>query len=428
MRPEGESGTELFASRRGRAALIGLGALAAFGIILVVMVTAGSAASNPLLPSPPPDVASLDKVTPRCSAARNKVTALNRQVASTRRLASKATTRTARQRAKARLGKLIVARARAQRARTSACRVIRIDPGAGVVLAPGSGVAPTPGTSSGPARVTAPGTTSTPAPPAPGTTTAPVTTPTPPGPPVPVIPAPGARALADRPDERSGALVHLVYVLPSDVSDRRLDTNGVIANSFAASQAFMRQAGGIQFRLDSYQGKPDISFLRTSRTNAAAAAAGANVRDLIEEDLVDAGFDQAGKILLVYYDGLNTTACGSGAWPPSFPGTVGALYMSGNIPGYVPCGDNPLAGPGAPAGYWEHSAAHEVLHLAGMVPSCAPNVAFTSHVGDSPSDLMYAGAQPWAPTTLDFGRNDYFKAGVPGCSDLADSPYIERAP
>ena len=57
-----------------------------------------------------------------------------------------------------------------------------------------------------------------------------------------------------------------------------------------------------------------------------------------------------------------------------------------------------------------------------MVPGCAPHHTRFGHTSDSPTDLMYAGDEPWRPTTLDVGRDDYFDAPVAGCADLAESP------
>ena len=67
---------------------------------------------------------------------------------------------------------------------------------------------------------------------------------------------------------------------------------------------------------------------------------------------------------------------------------------------------------------------HEVLHTIGIVPACAPHNTRGGHVSDSPTDLMYAGDQPWVPTTLDVGRDDYFEAHIAGCLDLSDSAYL----
>lgn len=217
-----------------------------------------------------------------------------------------------------------------------------------------------------------------------------------------------------------------MYVVPADGPDRRLDTTGAVADSFAAAQRWLVAAAGVRLRLDTYQGSPDISFHRLRETNAEAAAEGAFVREVIERSLIGAGFDRPGTILLVYYDGLNTTACGSGAWPPALPGTVGALYLKGEPPGFS-CGSVPLARAGAPPGYWEHSLVHEAFHLMGHVPACAPNQHAGGHVSDSPADIMYAGPEAWTPSAVDVGSDDYFGAGIPGCPDLARSPYLTRA-
>ena len=70
---------------------------------------------------------------------------------------------------------------------------------------------------------------------------------------------------------------------------------------------------------------------------------------------------------------------------------------------------------------------HEVLHALGFVPTCAPHHTSAGHVSDSPADLMYAGSAPWTPSTLDLGHDDYYDAQVPGCLDLATSPYLASA-
>jgi hypothetical protein len=46
---------------------------------------------------------------------------------------------------------------------------------------------------------------------------------------VPTLP----RSTVDRPDDISGSQVHVVYAIPSDGTDRELDTNGVIAGTVA---------------------------------------------------------------------------------------------------------------------------------------------------------------------------------------------------
>ncbi len=73
------------------------------------------------------------------------------------------------------------------------------------------------------------------------------------------------RATADRPDEVVGDQVHLMYVIPTDAPDEQLDVNGELTASIARMQAWLAgQTGGPKLRLDTYQGQPDITFVRTS--------------------------------------------------------------------------------------------------------------------------------------------------------------------
>ena len=232
------------------------------------------------------------------------------------------------------------------------------------------------------------------------------------------------RATSDRPDDRQGAQVHVVYAVPSDGADRGLDTDGTIAASVANWQRWLRgQTGGRGLNLDTAGGEVDVTFNRLPQTDAAYAARGLFIRDAIEADLRSAGLALPGsKITLVYYDGSTSAACGGGAYPPSLPGTVGAVYMRGTYGGGLLCytPSQSLAG----LQIMDLAILHEALHVLGMVPGCAPHHTRSGHVSDSPTDLMYAGDQPWRPTTLDVGRDDYFEAPVAGCADLAESPFF----
>jgi len=48
----------------------------------------------------------------------------------------------------------------------------------------------------------------------------------------------------------------------------------------------------------------------------------------------------------------------------------------------------------------------------------------SGHVSDDPTDLKYAGTQPWQPSKLDVGRDDYHGHGKAGCLDLQTSAYL----
>ena len=234
------------------------------------------------------------------------------------------------------------------------------------------------------------------------------------------------RSTTDRPDEVQGDQVHFLYVLPSDGADRALDTNGALATSIAVFQKwFAGQTGGLRFRIDSFQGEPDITFYRLPKTDAEIESRGAFVRDEIEAELNAAGFHQSGKMYAVYYDGSSTFACGGSFYPPTLPGNTVAMYLQGKPPGAPPCVSNPFASsPNASPGYWEFSMTHEILHGLGIVPACAPHHTLAGHVSDCSCDLMYAGTEPWHPSVLDFHHDDYFRAGVSGCPDLANSSFL----
>ena len=65
------------------------------------------------------------------------------------------------------------------------------------------------------------------------------------------------------------------------------------------------------------------------------------------------------------------------------------------------------------------TAAHELVHALGAVPTCAPHVADQGHVMDDPDDLM-APQMSWErrrSVVLDAGRDDYLGA-TPGCPPI----------
>jgi len=233
------------------------------------------------------------------------------------------------------------------------------------------------------------------------------------------------RVTADRPDDARGPQLHALYVLPSDGVDRSLDTNGTIAASVANWQRWLQgQTFNNGLRLDTSNGELDVTFVRLARTDAELRARGLALRDALEEELRSKGVVRPGKVYATYYDGSSAAACGGSAWPPKVPGAVAAVYLRATF------------GPGATCYEPERSRSalqildfavlHEVLHAIGFVPSCAPNHTRDGHVSDSPRDLMYAGDEPWRPSVLDVGNDDYFHAHILGCQEFAVSRYLDR--
>ncbi|MEM7676582.1 MAG: hypothetical protein AAF449_11325 [Myxococcota bacterium] len=237
------------------------------------------------------------------------------------------------------------------------------------------------------------------------------------------------RVLADQPDESALYQVHAIYVVPSDGQDRQLDVNGALERSITAFNTWLaRQANGARVRFDRIDGQLDISFFRSSQTDAEMADNGPFVRDVLEDELSAAGFDQPNKMYAVYYDGTSTFACGGCTWPPDFVGRVVALYLNGLPTFTVPCRAHRFANDQDDLGYYEFAMLHEIVHALGFAALCAPNQGIGPHTTDDPLDLMYAGDQPWQPARLDPGRDDYYDHGIDDCLDLKDSAFLEPLP
>ena len=229
------------------------------------------------------------------------------------------------------------------------------------------------------------------------------------------------RSTIDRPDDISGAQIHAVYVLPSDGVDEHLDTDGTIATSLEGTQRWLFSQVSQRLRLDTFQGNLDITFFRLALTDAQMDAKGDFIRDQIELELSQAGRLAPNKIYAVYYGGKSTVTCGSGAWPPDLLGVVGAVYLNSPL-----CPDEVFSANLATIGYREFGMLHEIFHLLGAVPRGAPNHVLDGHVGDDPTDLMYAGPLGWYPQAIDVGRDDYYGHDHPNLLDLEDSPYLSR--
>lgn len=246
------------------------------------------------------------------------------------------------------------------------------------------------------------------------------------------------RSTKDLTDDTRGYAVHVMYVLPSDGVDHHYDTNGAIARSVSSWEYWLcGQTGGKGLKLDTRKGKLDVTFVRLNATDNAImtgadswyqnSSSNPYVRDDIEARLRKLRVISSNKLYAIYYDGHSNWSCGGGAWPPTLPGQVAAEYMQGGRLGDVPCENNQPIGtdPTAP-GYLDFDILHELMHTLGLVPSTAPHLTLAGHVSDTPTDLMWAGNQPWGlpNLVLDYGNDDYYKANIPNSLDLSNSIFF----
>ena len=233
-----------------------------------------------------------------------------------------------------------------------------------------------------------------------------------------VVEDPNPRSTRDRPDDISGPQVHFVYAVPSDWEDLNRDRFGEIERSALGIQNWLAEEIGQTLRLDTYQGRPDVSFLRLPFTHQEGdGTAGGTVGDILRaaRSLGVTG----DKILAVYYEGRVAGVCGSA---PLFGGG-GAVYLS--------CSDAELGIDEQTVSTFEVVMVHELFHVFGAVASCAPNYVEGSHVNDVENDLMFAGVdrQPrGGETFIDVGRDDYYGHGRADCLDVSRSRFLEPAP
>ncbi len=231
------------------------------------------------------------------------------------------------------------------------------------------------------------------------------------------------RSHVDRQDDYSGPQIHVVYAIASDGEDREMDTNGTVGEMLANMQAFLGERTGQQFRMDTHAGEPDISFVRL----------GATENDLLlhregQDPVVDV--ERLGRLLdeLVERDSEKIYAVFyTFDWGENYvTGSAGhAVNVAGTYISHISLGrfGNPRR-----QRIFETTMIHEVFHLLGAVPNCAPNQGRGNHAIDHDLDVMSNSGRPqWEWTHIDWGNDDYFGHGREDCVDIALSPYFEPA-
>lgn len=275
---------------------------------------------------------------------------------------------------------------------------------------------------------------------------------------LPAIAQTGQRQTKDLPDDSSGYQIHVVYAVPADGTDRHLDTDGTIATSVSAWQNWLcNQTGGHSFKLDTFQGKLDITYLKTAETNEQLLEAkeyesicspsclkGENLDRAISGQLFNTGLHSSHKLYITYFDGDSIISCGSAS-----PGDLNytSVYLLGHdnrqLQGGTPSCVVPFTTNYLLPEYFDMGMVHEIIHTLGFVPTCAPhftnsgafgggpnpdpNDMIYGHASDSSTDLMSSEVNtgPSSKQVLDFNRDDYYDAHVKGCRDLKNSIFLD---
>lgn len=128
------------------------------------------------------------------------------------------------------------------------------------------------------------------------------------------------RSLVDRPDDLTGYQVRLIYVVPADVKDRNLDTNGTISKWIEEVRKVSRVQTGLTSRFDTYQSKFDIGFLKSKYTIAQLAKSSTlDAIDLLGKELSISEQDSLKGIGFII-DGrlINSEYCGYANLPGKY--------------------------------------------------------------------------------------------------------------
>lgn len=207
-------------------------------------------------------------------------------------------------------------------------------------------------------------------------------------------------------------VMRLVYAVPSDMTPDEGLPNAISHEMRVVSDWFSGQTGGRRPAVEQVNGGFPAQLVRLPDTRSALEAAGTDAPGAIERAVDRARPRAAGEKLLIYVPVTAVGGCG-------FTTPTAAIFPMPS------CDITPeVSTPGFPWG-GTYLTAHEIAHVLGAVPSCAPHSDGKGHVDDDPRDLLYSGAQPrsWLSLALDPGHDDYFATGRTSCPDIADSAY-----
>jgi hypothetical protein len=229
----------------------------------------------------------------------------------------------------------------------------------------------------------------------------------------------GTAAPADRPAIATGHTVRVVYLFPSDGTDRTAELAPRIWAEVEEIDAWWRTSDPtrtVNFDLTTFACGNQIDLITRRATLPAVDLQPLATRfdRILDEVYRRAGFDALVSKYLVYYDGAVDTpeTCGAGS------GITGGTGLAIVFLQACPSVSTALVG------------AHELMHGFGAlrgVPAPSVCAGDAGHVCDATNDILYPRVQalPLASYVLDFGRNDYYGHASPWF-DVQDSLWLRH--
>ncbi len=227
------------------------------------------------------------------------------------------------------------------------------------------------------------------------------------------------RTTIDQPDDFSGYQVHVVYVVPKDVADENLDTNGAVTDFLNGAQSFLDKQVGKHLLIDTYQDKYDITFLKSQYTVAQLSKKSVSGSS-------DSSVGEAGNLLINEYAATQVPSTNPKSYffylnvslGNSFCGYATQGKSNWGIGFSDPnCGTQPFSAPTGQLGvnYLSSTFVHELFHSFSVPHVCTDN-----------TDLMLGSdcsnrERAQAPITIDQSRTNYF-GGSKASLDISKLP------
>lgn len=226
------------------------------------------------------------------------------------------------------------------------------------------------------------------------------------------------RSSYDRPDDISGPQFHAVYVVRNGAKDFMYDTSGDIERALRHADGWLRQETGKGMRLDTFQGKVDVTYLplpprfESKTGNDCSKVPCPNDQDFYAH-LRSYGRIHPDKTYLFFYSGGLTdyVLCGGA-------GIGKSVLLNLEVDGKS-CSGTDWTKSNATSLSWSLLALHETFHSLGAVCSSAPESDGAYHSSRA-DDIMNARAK--GTVKLDPTRRNYWGSVPADCTDLSQSP------
>ena len=219
------------------------------------------------------------------------------------------------------------------------------------------------------------------------------------------------RSIIDRPDVNDDHQVHFIYAILKNGKDKEWDVSGYIEkNALKVNKNFLKWSAknkksngiGQKFKYDfSNDGKLDVSFARLNLTRKEIDKPD-YPNGIIYRELFKQGFNNPKKVYAIF-SGFKSKHGNSDG------GEGGPLFTILYGPAIKSYGSRDM----------EIIILHELFHTQGAAYDCGKRTYRGAHVKGS--DVLGSGD---VSIRIDSKNDTYYKHGIEGCPDLANSVYL----